>query len=431
MTNLHVVNWNIVGKEMTIREICKQIIDDSNGQGIRLFHGTTFLREKDKNVFARLRVDDGIAFISFQGKVEWSIKDSNLCIYKIKECKYESLMQFCIKNSVYVEATAENFQTGTEQYLIDPNGNVLDNDLKELVDIYDLRSIKKLLNDNLSSGTTINKKDYLVHGVDFDGTLCEERYPEIGKPNTALIKHLIDHQQKGDKLILWTCREGKLLDEALAWCNEKGLVFDAVNQNLQDMIEIFGNDSRKLGCDILYDDKSYSGDKFEFPFVAGKPQDQLERVWEWCPECENEVAILWDVEKHGFKTFCTHCGKALLLCSMCDNNSFCGPNCKHNPVASESLYTYTISFTTEDDEYELTEEGKENFFLKDHFAEILLEYAKRKNALQIFVTTSLESEGEYIDHDEDDFVISKDFLSFESLSGAFASKKQNKKRKVR
>ena len=47
-----------------------------------------------------------------------------------------------------------------------------------------------------------------IIAVDFDGTLCENRYPEIGKPNEKVINYLIKRQKEGDKLILWTCRCG-------------------------------------------------------------------------------------------------------------------------------------------------------------------------------------------------------------------------------
>ena len=72
-----------------------------------------------------------------------------------------------------------------------------------------------------------------IIAVDFDGTLCENRYPEIGEPNEELIKYLIKRQVDGDKLILWTCRCGDILEQAVNWCHDHGLVFDAVNDNGQ------------------------------------------------------------------------------------------------------------------------------------------------------------------------------------------------------
>lgn len=72
------------------------------------------------------------------------------------------------------------------------------------------------------------KVDNRIVAVDFDGTLCENRYPSIGKPNEKLINHLKKRRSKGAKLILWTCRRDKELENAVEWCKGQGLIFDAV-----------------------------------------------------------------------------------------------------------------------------------------------------------------------------------------------------------
>ena len=92
--------------------------------------------------------------------------------------------------------------------------------------------------------------------IDFDGTLCYSRWPGVGEPNTELIMDLKRRKALGDRLILWTCREGDALQTAVDWCKEQGLFFDAVNENLPDVIAVFGNDSRKISCDLYIDDKS-------------------------------------------------------------------------------------------------------------------------------------------------------------------------------
>lgn len=89
--------------------------------------------------------------------------------------------------------------------------------------------------------------------VDFDGTLCEERWPDIGEPNTMLIDFLIRWQEQGNKVILWTCRENAMLWAAVDWCAEHGLHFDAVNCNLPERISYYNNDSRKIGADYYID----------------------------------------------------------------------------------------------------------------------------------------------------------------------------------
>lgn len=96
----------------------------------------------------------------------------------------------------------------------------------------------------------------MIIAVDFDGTLCGEIYPEVGKPNMQLIDALIKRRMAGDKLILWTCREGEPLKKAVNWCNRLGLYFDAVNDNLPETIEMWGNNSRKITADLYIDDRS-------------------------------------------------------------------------------------------------------------------------------------------------------------------------------
>ena len=94
-----------------------------------------------------------------------------------------------------------------------------------------------------------------VIAVDFDGTLCESKYPNIGNPNLSLINFLIDLQKHGHKLILWTCRTDELLDNAVKFCNRYGLEFDAINSNIPDRVLEYGNDPRKIGADYYIDDK--------------------------------------------------------------------------------------------------------------------------------------------------------------------------------
>jgi len=90
--------------------------------------------------------------------------------------------------------------------------------------------------------------------VDFDGTLCKEAWPDIGTPNQPLIDFLIRWRNQGKKVILWTCRENEMLAAAVEWCGQHGLFFDAINCNLRERIEAYGNDSRKIGADYYIDD---------------------------------------------------------------------------------------------------------------------------------------------------------------------------------
>ena len=97
--------------------------------------------------------------------------------------------------------------------------------------------------------------DYRIIAVDFDGTLCYSNWPELGEPNRPLIEYLRSQKDQGNKLILWTCRAGEALSKAVEWCREQNLEFDAVNDNLPEIIELYGNNSRKITCDYYIDDR--------------------------------------------------------------------------------------------------------------------------------------------------------------------------------
>ncbi len=98
--------------------------------------------------------------------------------------------------------------------------------------------------------------DFKIIAVDFDGTLCENKWPEIGEPNLELIAYLKERRAAGDKLILWTCRVGEILENAVKWSAEHGLVFDAVNENLPEVLEWMGGDTRKIFANEYIDDRN-------------------------------------------------------------------------------------------------------------------------------------------------------------------------------
>lgn len=95
-----------------------------------------------------------------------------------------------------------------------------------------------------------------IIAVDFDGTLCENKYPEIGAPKYSVIEKLKAEQAAGAKLILWTCRTEKHLADAVYWCALQGLKFDAINENLKERIEQYGDDTRKISATEYWDDRA-------------------------------------------------------------------------------------------------------------------------------------------------------------------------------
>lgn len=94
-----------------------------------------------------------------------------------------------------------------------------------------------------------------IIAIDFDNTLFKTKWPNILEPIWEVIERAKEEQRNGAKLILWTCRCGKYLDEAVEACRLVGLIFDAVNKNLPESIEEFdGTDSRKVFAHEYWDD---------------------------------------------------------------------------------------------------------------------------------------------------------------------------------
>ena len=124
-----------------------------------------------------------------------------------------------------------------------------------------------------------------VIAVDFDGCLCEAKWPGIGEARQPVIDTLIRERENGAKLILWTCREGATLQAAIMWCLKHDLKFDAVNDNLEENKEHFGNNSRKVWATEYWDDKSVLvfGNEQVTSIVASMPEGgMIVKKWMNC-----------------------------------------------------------------------------------------------------------------------------------------------------
>lgn len=126
---------------------------------------------------------------------------------------------------------------------------------------------------NTSSG----KKIYTI-AVDFDGTIVTHEYPRIGTEIEGAVEALKKLLTDGHRLILWTVRERELLTEALQWCEERGLVFYAINSNYPEETLESRHFSRKLQVDIFIDDRSLgrlpSWDTIYRMISSGRPFQQ-------------------------------------------------------------------------------------------------------------------------------------------------------------
>ena len=110
----------------------------------------------------------------------------------------------------------------------------------------------------------INEKNYdektlfpPILAVDFDGTLVENEFPGIGKPDHVIAGVVRAYQDMGWKIILWTCRTDKMLQDAVNFCKEQlGIEFDAVNDNLPEVQQYFGGSTRKVFANMYLDDRN-------------------------------------------------------------------------------------------------------------------------------------------------------------------------------
>lgn len=156
--------------------------------------------------------------------------------------------------------------------------------------------------------------------VDFDGCLCENAWPEVGAPHQNVIDAAKREKENGSALILWTCRVGEKLDDAVRFCAEHGLFFDAVNENLPERSDAFGSNSRKVYADEYWDDRAVRMPDDPVPEINGmsfdeilsnledQTRDRLSSVDEADPDCifkrdavalQTAIALLRDFRKRG------------------------------------------------------------------------------------------------------------------------------------
>lgn len=102
--------------------------------------------------------------------------------------------------------------------------------------------------------------------IDFDGTIAYTDYPTIISANREALAFIGKCRRLGVAVILWTCRTGHHLEEALEWCYKQGIAFDAINENLDDWKDEFYKkfpsvppNSRKVCADIYIDDRANNG----------------------------------------------------------------------------------------------------------------------------------------------------------------------------
>ena len=127
----------------------------------------------------------------------------------------------------------------------------------------------------------------MIIAVDFDGTIVEHRYPEIGKEIPFAIDTLKMLIKDHHRVILWSVREGKLLEDAVNWCKERGVEFYAVNR---DYPEESTWRSPRLGHHLSYDIQTQDVERYYRR--GGKPLQDGRLRRQALQEKEELVAVL-------------------------------------------------------------------------------------------------------------------------------------------
>jgi hydroxymethylpyrimidine pyrophosphatase-like HAD family hydrolase len=111
---------------------------------------------------------------------------------------------------------------------------------------------------NNVQGEDVMKK-YKTIACDFDGTLCEFDFPNIGKPKVEVVNFIKKAHKAGHHIIIWTCRTGEYVQDMIRFLKKWGIPYDKINENYK--IEI--DDCRKVFADIYLDDRALNVDDLE------------------------------------------------------------------------------------------------------------------------------------------------------------------------
>ena len=99
-----------------------------------------------------------------------------------------------------------------------------------------------------------------IIAVDFDGTIVKNKWPEIGEINEHVVKEMRREDEQGSVIILWTCRTGKELEEAIKFCYENDIPIDYANEDCNWVKENFGDNGVKVFATEYWDDKCVNVD---------------------------------------------------------------------------------------------------------------------------------------------------------------------------
>lgn len=95
----------------------------------------------------------------------------------------------------------------------------------------------------------------IIIAIDFDGTICEAQYPEVGKERECAKEYINKLYDLGYGIVINTCRTLHAATNAINFMEERGIKYHYFNTNFPHLIEEYGNDCRKISADIYVEDR--------------------------------------------------------------------------------------------------------------------------------------------------------------------------------
>lgn len=155
-----------------------------------------------------------------------------------------------------------------------------------------------------------------VIAVDFDDTLFTNAWPGVGEPIWPVINKAKEEQANGAAIILWTCRIGESLDNAVEACRKVGLIPDAVNETLPEWLETWVDDPRKIGANEYWDDRAVNiKDLVEGQWLCMGVSNSTGPIFK-CSSCgkyHNPSTVAMELRRQQmYPSHCPHCGKRMV-----------------------------------------------------------------------------------------------------------------------
>ena len=102
-------------------------------------------------------------------------------------------------------------------------------------------------------------EDFII-AIDFDGTICEDKFPDYGKLRDGAKDAIIALYAEPDvAIIINTCRH----DEwgVMDYLFRKNIPFGMVNENHRGLIDLYG-DCRKIAANVYVDDHNVFAERY-------------------------------------------------------------------------------------------------------------------------------------------------------------------------